>query len=120
MWAFQIVRPFIEPVIWGVIIAVAVMPIHQKVAKRLGGRPKLAATLFALLGLALLIIPTETARSRFHLNSLQFLNVDMHTIHRAGSCKWSVPEAGLEPALPQEGDSKSPACRFRALTLVRG
>ncbi len=58
LWAFQIVRPFIEPVIWGVIIAVAVMPIHQRVAKRLGGRPKLAATLFALLGLALLIIPT--------------------------------------------------------------
>lgn len=51
-------RPFIEPVLWGVIIAVAVMPIHQRVAKRLGGRPKLAATLFALLALAALIIPT--------------------------------------------------------------
>ena len=58
LWALQIVRPFIEPVLWGVIIAVAVMPIHQKFAKRLGGRPKLAATLFALLALAALIIPT--------------------------------------------------------------
>ncbi|MCZ6754167.1 MAG: AI-2E family transporter [Gemmatimonadetes bacterium] len=58
LWALNIVRPFIEPVLWGVIIAVAVMPIHQKVAKRLGGRPKLAATLFALLALAALIIPT--------------------------------------------------------------
>jgi predicted PurR-regulated permease PerM len=58
IWALNIVRPFIEPVLWGVIIAVAVMPLHQKVAKRLGGRPKLAATLFTLLALAALIIPT--------------------------------------------------------------
>ena len=58
LWALQIVRPFIEPVIWGVIIAVAVWPIHQKLVKLLGDRPKLAATLFALLALAALIIPT--------------------------------------------------------------
>ena len=58
IWALNIVRPFIEPVLWGVIIAVAVMPIHNKIAKRLGGRPKLAASLFTLLALAVLLIPT--------------------------------------------------------------
>ncbi len=58
LWALQIVRPFIESVLWGVIIAVAVWPIHQKLVKRLGDRPKLAATLFTLLALAALIIPT--------------------------------------------------------------
>lgn len=58
IWSLNIVRPFIEPVLWGVIIAVAIMPIHAKFAKVLGGRNKLAATLITLIALAALIIPT--------------------------------------------------------------
>ena len=58
IWSINIVRPFIEPVLWGVIIAVAVLPLHTKIAKVLGGRPKWAATLMTLVALAALIIPT--------------------------------------------------------------
>jgi predicted PurR-regulated permease PerM len=57
VWCFQIVRPFVTPILWGFIIAVAVVPAYLRLAKALGGRRKLAATLLVLLGLALFIVP---------------------------------------------------------------
>ena len=32
VWSFEIVKPFILPVLWGIIIAVAIFPIHAKLA----------------------------------------------------------------------------------------
>ena len=57
-WCFQIVRPFIVPVVWGIIIAVAVYPGYRPLEAVLGGRRTIAATLFTLLMLILLIGPT--------------------------------------------------------------
>jgi predicted PurR-regulated permease PerM len=58
LYCFQIIRPFIIPVVWGVIIAVAVYPNYQWVQRALGDRRTLAATLFVVLALVLLITPT--------------------------------------------------------------
>ncbi len=55
---FSIIKPFIMPVAWGVIIAVAVEPFIGKLAERLGGRRKLISTLFALVVIAALVIPS--------------------------------------------------------------
>ncbi|MEA3276529.1 MAG: AI-2E family transporter [Pseudomonadota bacterium] len=57
-WCFQIVQPFIIPIVWGIIIAVAAYPGYRKLQVALGGRGALAAALIALLGLVLLIMPT--------------------------------------------------------------
>lgn len=57
VWCFQIVQPFIVPGVWGVIIAVAVYPGYRRLGTALGERHGLAATLFAVLMLVLLIIP---------------------------------------------------------------
>jgi predicted PurR-regulated permease PerM len=57
-WCFQIVRPFIVPVVWGIIIAVAAHPGYRRLEAVLGGRRTIAATLFTLLMLILLIGPT--------------------------------------------------------------
>lgn len=57
-WCLQIVKPFIIPVIWGVIIAVAVYPLFVKLKSALSDRNKLAATIYTLFALALLITPT--------------------------------------------------------------
>ncbi len=54
---FQIVRPFIALVVWGVIISVALYPAYVSLAERLGGRNKLAATLLTLLGIAVIVVP---------------------------------------------------------------
>jgi len=57
VWSFQIVRPFLQPVLWGVIIAIGFFPLHQKLASILGGRKKLSAALLTFLALAVLIGP---------------------------------------------------------------
>ena len=58
LWCFNIVRPFVLPVLWGAIIAVALYPLFVKFSAVLGDRKKTAATLMTLLALALLITPT--------------------------------------------------------------
>jgi predicted PurR-regulated permease PerM len=58
VWCFQIVAPFLSIVLWGLIIAVALYPVHVKLSTRLGGREKLSATIFVLVGLAILLVPT--------------------------------------------------------------
>lgn len=57
-WCFLIVLPFIVPVMWGVIIAVAIYPLFKKLKSALGGRNKTATTVYIVLALALLITPT--------------------------------------------------------------
>lgn len=57
VWSFRIVRPFIEPVLWGVIIAIGFYPLHQKLAAILGNREKLSAALLTVLSLAVLLGP---------------------------------------------------------------
>lgn len=57
-WCFQIVRPFIHPFVWGMIIAVAGYPGYLWLRRHLGGRRSVAATVFALLGLLVILVPT--------------------------------------------------------------
>jgi predicted PurR-regulated permease PerM len=53
----QIVRPFIGPMLWGIIIAVAIWHPYRKLAKQLGGRRILASVLVSLALLLILVAP---------------------------------------------------------------
>lgn len=53
----QIVRPFLGPMLWGCIIAVSTWPLYRRLAQRLGGRRKLAATVMAVGLLVVLVAP---------------------------------------------------------------
>lgn len=57
IWCLQIVAPFISVILWGLIIAVALYPVHVIFAKKLGGREKLSSTIFVLVGLSILLVP---------------------------------------------------------------
>jgi predicted PurR-regulated permease PerM len=57
-WCFSIFRPFLNPLLWGIIIAVAVHPVFLRLLGVFGGRRGRAATVLTLLALALLIVPT--------------------------------------------------------------
>lgn len=56
--SFMFLKPFITPIVWGIIIAVAIYPLHKKLSKKLGGKEKLSATIFVLIGIGMIIIPT--------------------------------------------------------------
>lgn len=58
LWCFQIIAPFINIVLWALIISVAIYPAHVALSQKLGGRQKLSATIFVLIGLAILLVPT--------------------------------------------------------------
>ena len=58
VWSFEIIKPFILPVLWGIIIAVAIYPLYMKLSKLLGNRMKLASTLITVVALSILIIPS--------------------------------------------------------------
>lgn len=53
-WCFNIAKPFIHPLVWGLIIAVAMYPTFKKISAKLGEREKLTAAL--MTGLLLIII----------------------------------------------------------------
>ena len=57
-WCFDIVKPFIIPIIWGIILAVAIYPLYLRLQAILGGRQRFAAVLCTLLLLILVIVPT--------------------------------------------------------------
>ena len=58
VWCLKIVGPFIEPIIWGIIIAIAAHPLYSRLAKALGDRHKTAATLFTFAFLIIMMVPT--------------------------------------------------------------
>jgi len=58
LWSFKIFAPFLGPVVWGMIIAISTFALFEKLRNYLGGKNGLAATVFTLLALALLVTPT--------------------------------------------------------------
>jgi predicted PurR-regulated permease PerM len=56
-WCFLIVSPFLVPIVWGVIIAVATYHGYARLEAAAGNRRGVAATIYVLLGLVLLIVP---------------------------------------------------------------
>jgi predicted PurR-regulated permease PerM len=57
-WCFRILQPFFIPVLWGVIVAVAIYPLYHGLVRLLGGRRTLAATLVTTVLLTVLLVPT--------------------------------------------------------------
>lgn len=57
-WCFVIVWPFVVPVAWAGIIAVAIYPGYARLERLLAGRKRVAATLLVSLGLLLLVAVT--------------------------------------------------------------
>ena len=57
-WCLKILAPFLNPIIGGVVIAIAVQTPYAKLTGALGGRPKLSAVLMVVVALLVLIVPT--------------------------------------------------------------
>lgn len=67
-WCFQILQPFVFPMVWGVVLAIAMYPLYRRLNNALGGdHRRVAAALLTLLMLVVLILPaailTETVIS---------------------------------------------------------
>ncbi len=78
----KVFAPFLPLMLWALILAVTLYPIHQQIAKRIGGRQGVAATLLVLVGVVLIAGPTTVLVSSLG-DSLQELinNVKDNTLH---------------------------------------
>jgi predicted PurR-regulated permease PerM len=56
-WCLMILMPFVSVIVWGAIIAIAVYAPFLLLTEKMGGQKKLAATLFSLGGIALILTP---------------------------------------------------------------
>ena len=75
-WCFLIFQPFLMPVLWGIILAVALGPLFARLRSLLGGRGKLAGALFVFVGLGALIVPVFLLSESF-LDGVRWLQVQM-------------------------------------------
>lgn len=55
---YQVFSPFLTLMVWALILAVTLYPLHQSLARRMGGRQGLAATLLVAVGIVLIVVPT--------------------------------------------------------------
>jgi predicted PurR-regulated permease PerM len=55
---YRIFSPFVALMVWALILAVTLYPAHQKLARRMGGKQGLAATVLVLGGIVLIGVPT--------------------------------------------------------------
>jgi predicted PurR-regulated permease PerM len=56
-WSFVLVRPFITIAIWSAVLTVALYPVYDWMAEKLGGRRRLAAVLLTIFSLLIVIGP---------------------------------------------------------------
>jgi predicted PurR-regulated permease PerM len=54
---YQIFSPFLALMVWSVILAVALYPLHQWIARRIGGRQSLASIILVIVGALLVLVP---------------------------------------------------------------
>ena len=57
LWCYEIIKPFIIPLMWGGIIAIAVYPLYQKLCNTTNQKQLLSATIIAVVLLGLVILP---------------------------------------------------------------
>jgi predicted PurR-regulated permease PerM len=57
-WCLAIMYPFVSIILWSVILAMAMHPLHKIMSEKMGGRPKLASILIVIFTLAIIFIPT--------------------------------------------------------------
>ena len=62
---YRIFSPFMTMMLWALILAITIYPLHQMLAARIGGKQGLASTLIVLLAVAVIITPTVMLGSHF-------------------------------------------------------
>ncbi len=88
-WCSLILAPFLAPVIWGVILAVALRPMHVRLTNLMRGKNKTAAAAITVLGLVVLLLPTV------------FLAISM--VESAQTAATGIQKGTLEVPAPPDG-----------------
>ena len=92
-WCLMIVLPFLTPIIWGILLAVALSPVYNALNSQIK-RPKLTSFLISLVILAIMLVP-----------AILFLSSIIRGFHDLGV---SLREGSLEVPAPDPEVAKWP------------
>jgi len=95
MLCLQIFSPFLTLMVWALILAITLYPLHQSVATRMGGRQGLAATVLVLIGITVIVAPTTVLMSSLGDSVHQLINdVQTNSLQipppRDGVAEWPI------------------------------
>ena len=62
---FQVFSPFLKLMVWSIILAVTLYPLHQWMARRLGGRQGLTSVILSVIAVAVIVVPTWLLMNSF-------------------------------------------------------
>ena len=92
---FEVLSPFLNLMVWSIILAVTLYPLHQWLARRVGGKQGLTSVILAILGISLIVIPTWFLMHSFAESVQRFIGaVQQNTLQipvpREGIKSWPV------------------------------
>jgi predicted PurR-regulated permease PerM len=88
---YQVFSPFLTLMVWALILAVAMYPMHQWLARKMGGRQGWAATVIALAGTVIIVGPTAVLAGSLGDTVRQFV----HDV-RDNTLQVPAPRPGVE------------------------
>ncbi|HSO10565.1 MAG TPA: AI-2E family transporter, partial [Desulfoprunum sp.] len=74
MLCYRIFAPFLPLMLWALILAVTMYPIHRQLARRLGGKQGLASTLLVLVSIVLIVAPSSVLISSLGDSTYELFN----------------------------------------------
>jgi len=106
----MVVGPFFGLVVWGVILAIAIFPLHLRLAATLGGSRKTSATLITLIGLVILVVPGWLVTSS-SIDTAQSLAADLRNDSLSirpppdGVADWPIVGTGIYAAWSEASEN---------------
>lgn len=132
---YKIFSPFLPLMLWALILAVTMYPLHRQIAKRVGGKQGLAATLLVFFGMVLIVVPSSMLFSSLGDSTYDLFNnvknntlqipapspsvVDWPIIGKNVHSYWSQMHADL-PAVVQSMQPKVGELAKQSLDIVAG
>src|SRR6185503_5936278 len=55
---FRVFSPFLNLMVWSIVLAITLYPLHQWLARKIGGKQGLTSTILAFLAVLLVVVPT--------------------------------------------------------------
>jgi predicted PurR-regulated permease PerM len=71
---YVVFAPFLTLMVWAIILAVTLYPLHRSLARRIGGKNGLAATIVILGGLLLIVAPSALLMNSFGSSIYDFVS----------------------------------------------
>lgn len=79
-WCLMIMMPFASIILWSLILALAMFPLHRALSEKIGGRPKMASFILIFLMFIIVVVPTG-----FLISSLAEEVKELKVMHDEGT-----------------------------------